>query len=99
MIEAGMIPLFVAIPLAGAFLMPLVGKRVRSAVDGTGVMPVLAVFVMSVFTVMTLGSRDQTPIMMWSGEWSSALGIQLVRDGLTSFILLTVNLVACLVGV
>ncbi len=94
MIGSGMIPLFVAIPLAGAFLMPLVGKRAKSAVDGTGVMAVLAVFVMAVFAVMTLGSRDQTPIMMWSGEWSSALGIQLVIDGLTAFMLLTVNLVA-----
>lgn len=97
MIDSGHIPLFVAIPLACAFLMPLIGKRVKSAVDGTGVMAVLGVFVLSVFAVMTLGSRNHSPMSMIAGGWDLPFGIQVALDGLTAFMLVTVNFVALVV--
>jgi multicomponent Na+:H+ antiporter subunit D len=99
MISSSMIPLFVIIPLSGAFLCPILGKRVKSAVDGLGVMAVLGVFVLSVFAVLTLGMRGYAPLTLMAGNWPAPFGIQMVLDSLTAFMLVTVNFVALLVAI
>jgi multicomponent Na+:H+ antiporter subunit D len=99
MITSSMLPLFVLIPLAGAFLCPILGKRVKSAVDGLGVVTVLGVFVLSIFAVLTLGVRNYTPLTCLAGNWRPPFGIQMVLDSLTAFMLVTVNFVALLVAI
>jgi len=99
MIGPNTLPLFVAIPLAGAFICPLLGKRVKSAVDAVGIMAVLGVFALSIFAVITLEGRDYSPISVTAGGWPAPYGIQMVLDGLTAFMLVTVNFVALLVAI
>ena len=103
MITESTIPLFVAIPLAGAFLTAML-KRVKGIPDTLGVMSTICTFVMSVFAVMRLdiGERLLSNIGFWGGfseVFGKIVGIQLVMDGLTSFMLVVVNLVAFIVAI
>jgi len=97
MISSSTIPLFMAIPLGGAFLCALLGKRVKSAADGIGIMAVVGVFMLSIFSVITLQATDGGRLTTAIGNWQAPYGIQLVLDSFTSFMLVTVNLIAFLV--
>lgn len=103
MITESTIPLFVALPLAGAFLIVLL-KRIKGIPDTLGVMASIGTFVMSVFAVIYLdtGQRIICNIGNW-GRFQEVLGkivgIQLVVDGLTAFMLVVVNFIAFLVAV
>ncbi len=103
MITENTIPLFVALPLAGAFLTVLL-KRIKGIPDTFGVMASIGTFVMSVFTVLQLetGQKIICNIGNWGGfqeVLGKIVGIQLVVDGLTAFMLVVVNLIAFLVAV
>ncbi len=103
MINESTIPLFVALPLAGAFLTVLL-KRIKGIPDTLGVMASIGTFVMSVFTVLQLeiGQKIICNIGNWGGfqeVFGKIVGIQLVVDGLTAFMLVVVNLIAFLVAV
>ena len=103
MITESTIPLFVAIPLAGAFLIAML-KRVKGIPDTLGVMSTICTFTMAVFAVMRLeaGERLLVNIGFWGGFSEVAgriVGIQLVLDGFTAFMLVVVNLVAFLVAI
>ncbi len=97
MISSSTIPLFMAIPLGGAFLCALLGRRVKTVVDGIGLMAVVGVFMLSIFSVITLGSLDGGRLVTTVGNWQAPFGILLVLDSFTSFMLVTVNLIAFLV--
>ncbi len=99
MIGSSTIPLFMAIPLAGAFLCALLGQRVKAAIDGIGVMTVVGVFALSIFSVISLDANGGETMTYAVGNWQAPFGILLVLDGLTSFMLVTVNLVALLVAI
>ncbi|MFH1039176.1 MAG: proton-conducting transporter membrane subunit [PVC group bacterium] len=89
-----MIPLFVAIPLGGAFLISLLGKRLRGFGDW---MASLITFSVLVLTLFSIGAVRASGVLVYHvGGWPPPRGICLVEDGLTSFMLLTVNLIAFL---
>lgn len=103
MISESMIPLFAAIPLAGAFLTALL-KRVKGIPDTLGVMTSLFTFVLSIFFILRMqaGQTFIVNVGNWGGfqeVMGRIVGIQLVLDGLTIFMLLIVNFVAFLVAV
>ncbi len=81
------LPVFVAVPLLTAFLLPLFGKKGKSAAT------VLANIVTISLVVMAIGSIGQSRIYE-IGRWSIPLGINLVLDGLSSLILLAITIVA-----
>jgi len=94
---ANMIPLFVAIPLAGAFLIALAGKKIKWVPDFAGN---LFAFVLMVLSFLSVAAVNQYGTLVYSvGAWKPPVGIALVLDGLTSFILVTVNLIAFIIAV
>jgi len=97
------IPLFVAIPLAGAFLTALL-KRVKGIPDTLGVMSSVFTFALSILFIirMQAGQTFVVNVGNWGGfqeVMGRIVGIQMVMDGLTIFMLLIVNFVAFLVAV
>ncbi|MCK4807435.1 MAG: NADH/ubiquinone/plastoquinone (complex I), partial [Candidatus Aegiribacteria sp.] len=102
MISESIVPLFVAIPLAGAFLTALL-KRIKGIPDTLGVMTSAGAFALSILFIlkMEVGQRIICNIGNWGGfneVLGRIVGIQLVMDGLTIFMLLIVNFVAFLVA-
>ncbi|MCD4775587.1 MAG: monovalent cation/H+ antiporter subunit D family protein [Candidatus Aegiribacteria sp.] len=103
MISESIIPLFVAIPLAGAFLTALF-KRIKGIPDILGVIASAGTFVLSILFIlkMEFGQRLICNVGNWGGfqeVLGRIVGIQLVMDGLTLFMLITVNFIAFLVAV
>lgn len=103
MISESIVPLFVAIPLAGAFLTALL-KRVKGIPDTLGIMSSLFGFVLAVLFLLKTqaGSIMVVNVGNWGGfqeVMGRIVGIQMVVDGLTIFMLLVVNLVAFLVAI
>ena len=93
--DSQILPLFVAIPLGGAFLLALLGKKFSRLPDSLSVIVTLAVFLLSLWSVRVV---HVTGIVVYSvGRWDPPVGIAMVLDGLTAFMLVTVNLVAFLV--
>jgi len=85
------IPLFVAIPLAGAFLISLFGKKTKYLPDVLAMACAIAVCVLAFLSVRLYNAQG---ILTYSvGAWMPPLGIGMVLDGLTAFLLVTVNLV------
>ncbi|MFH1836882.1 MAG: monovalent cation/H+ antiporter subunit D family protein [Candidatus Omnitrophota bacterium] len=94
---AGMIPFFVVIPLLGAFLLPLVGKKSKRIPDIAGS---LLTFVLMALSVLSVAIINKTGILVYSlGGWKPPVGIALVMDGLTAFMLVTVNVVAFIIAI
>ncbi|MFC1510985.1 complex I subunit 5 family protein [Candidatus Margulisiibacteriota bacterium] len=89
-----LLPLFVAIPLAAAFSMMLVARVHRRFTDLLGNLSMLALLVMAV-ALYFVRPFNQVMIYMMGG-WAAPIGINLVLDGLSHFLLLTVNLIAFL---
>ncbi len=95
--QAHIVPLFIILPLAGAFLTSLAGKRFKGLPDLLGVASTLGCLVFSLVAVRLVRLAG---VLVYSvGAWRPPVGIALVLDGLASFMLVTVNLVACLVFV
>ena len=94
--SSNIIPLFVAIPLAGAFLTSLIGKKIKKLPDAIGVLTSLALTILSLIAVRLYNMQG---LLTYSvGGWKPPIGIGLVLDGLAAFMLVTVNLVAfCIV--
>ncbi|MFH1458827.1 MAG: monovalent cation/H+ antiporter subunit D family protein [Candidatus Omnitrophota bacterium] len=86
------IPLFVIIPLASAFIISLLGKKIYGVADFIGV---LSSFLLCGLSLLSVQFFNTTGVMTYSvGGWNPPLGIGLVLDGLTAFMLVTVNLIA-----
>ena len=89
---AQLLPLFVLIPLAAAFVLPLLEK----AKVGARVSRILAVVVSTVLLAMALNTLRMTDRVYWMGGWSpesGALGISMVLDRLSSLVLIVVAVV------
>ncbi len=96
-LEAQIIPFFVIIPLAGAFLTSLVGKRLKALPDIMGVVSTAGLLALCLFAVRCVRLNG---VLTYSvGGWRPPVGIVMVLDGLTSFMLVTVNVVAAIVVV
>ena len=81
------LPVFVAIPLVTAFLLPIFGKK------GKAVATVLANLATISLLVLAIASIGQSRVYE-VGRWSIPLGINLVLDGLSSLMLLAISFVS-----
>ncbi|MFQ5951939.1 MAG: complex I subunit 5 family protein [Candidatus Omnitrophota bacterium] len=89
---ADIIPFFAAVPLAGAFLISFVKEKARRTAD---LMAVLASFITIALSLLAVYLYNTNGILTYSvGSWKPPVGIGMVLDGLTAFMLVTVNLVA-----
>ncbi len=81
------LPIFVAVPLVAAFVLPVFGRRLRPL--GT-FLANLVVLVLLAMAVTSLGQNRVYEV----GGWSIPLGINLVLDGLSSLLLAAVAVVS-----
>ncbi|UCD55777.1 MAG: monovalent cation/H+ antiporter subunit D family protein [Candidatus Omnitrophota bacterium] len=97
MAGSGIIPLFVAVPLGGAFLNSLLGKKVKRLTDIIGVS---TSFILCALSLVALRLYNANGILTHSvGGWRPPIGIGMVLDGLTAFMLVTVNFAAFCIAV
>ncbi len=81
------LPVFIAIPLVTAFVLPVFGKKGK---DAATVLANLATISLLVLAVASIGQSGVYEI----GKWSIPLGINLVLDGLSSLVLLAISVVS-----
>ncbi|PJC48427.1 MAG: NADH/ubiquinone/plastoquinone (complex I), partial [Candidatus Omnitrophica bacterium CG_4_9_14_0_2_um_filter_42_8] len=93
------IPLFVIIPLAAAFLTSLVGRLIRRSSEVIIFITSLALLGSSLYARVLLNSVPGKILVYKIGGWMPPFGICMVMDGLSSFMLVTVNLIAFFVAV
>lgn len=86
------IPMFVILPLGGAFVNSLLGKRLKSFPDIFSNIIAFLLLIISVYSVFLVNSSG---ILVYKvGMWVPPIGIVMVLDGLSSFMLMTINLIA-----
>lgn len=91
------VPLFVIIPLGTAFLISLLGKRIKNFPDILANLGTLSLLAFSLYSIKLVNTYK---ILVYKiGGWIPPIGICMVLDGLTSFMLVTVNLVSFLVTI
>jgi len=90
-----MLPFFVIIPLGTAFLISLFGKKIKNLSDILANLGTLSLLIFSLYSISQVATQK---ILVYKvGGWIPPIGICMVLDGLTSFMLVTVNLVSFLV--
>jgi multicomponent Na+:H+ antiporter subunit D len=92
-----LIPLFVILPLAGAFVISLIGKRIKWISDVLGNLLTLSIFFASVISIFA--AKKYGILVYNTGSWQPPIGIAMVLDSLTAFMLVTVNFVAFLITI
>ncbi len=91
------LPFFVIIPLGAAFLISLFGKRLKNFADLLANLGTLSLLAFSLYSIALVNAHK---ILVYKvGGWIPPIGICMVLDGLTSFMLVTVNLVSFLVTI
>lgn len=94
---SNILPLFVGISLAGAFLTSIVGKKLKWFPDLMGSLTTLILLSLSLITIRIVATQG---VLVYSvGGWKLPIGIALVLDGLTVFMLVTVNLMAFFIAI
>jgi len=83
------LPVFVAVPLVMAFLMPILGSFGRKGKTVATVLANVATISLLVLAVASIGRSAVYEI----GKWPIPLGINLVLDGLSSLMLLAISVV------
>ena len=81
------LPIFVAIPLVTAFLLPIFGKKLKALAT---LLANLAAVSLLVLAVASIGRSAVYEV----GKWSIPIGINLVLDGLSSLLLLVISVVS-----
>ena len=81
------LPMFVAIPLVVAFVLPALGKGLKPVAT---LLANLVTICLLVLAVMSIGDWRVYEV----GNWSIPLGINLVLDGLSSLLLLAISVVS-----
>jgi len=94
---ANIIPFFVIIPLASAFLITVFKNRPKNFSDFVVILATFSLLLLSLNSLQLLNSSKM--IIYKIGGWLPPLGICLVVDGLAGFMLVTVNLTVFLVMV
>jgi multicomponent Na+:H+ antiporter subunit D len=92
-----LIPGFVVIPLAAAFVNSLLGSRIRGLSAFLGCLTTVMLLGLSLFAIQHV--QNDATLVYQLGGWEIPLGIAMVLDGLTSFMLVTVNLIAFAIAV
>ena len=91
------IPLFIVIPLGCAFLTSLLGKRIKGFPDS---LCNLGMFVLTVLSLHSVFLVKEVGVQVYKvGGWIPPIGISMVLDGLSSFMLVVVNLTAFLITI
>jgi len=83
------LPLFVAIPLGTAFVIPMIAKRLRWVSDLLGNLAMAALAALAFLAIDGQG-------ICHIGSWPTPLGIDLRLDGLSALMLVTINLIGLL---
>ncbi|MDD4908027.1 MAG: proton-conducting transporter membrane subunit [Candidatus Omnitrophica bacterium] len=91
------LPFFIIIPLAGAFLSALLGRRVKLSSDAAAVLSCAALVLLSFNVIKLAGAHKFLAYNL--GGWMPPLGLSLALDGLSSLILVAVNLVSLMAAV
>lgn len=100
MSTSNIIPLFVITPLFTSFFISLIGKYVkRAVVDVISGASTFLLLVFSLYGISILQKSFTGALVYKIGGWVPPFGICLVLDGLSAFMLVTVNLVAFCVAV
>ncbi len=94
-----LIPFFVIIPLAAAFLISFLGRLVKNFSLIIACVSSLLLLGCSLYMAISLNTCAQRLLVYKIGGWVPPFGICLVVDGLSSFMLLTVNLIAFFVAI
>ena len=94
---SNIIPLFVAISLLGAFIISIIGKKLKWIPDVIGNITTLILLGLSVLAMWTIVTKGT--LVYSVGSWELPIGIALVLDGLAAFMLITVNLIAFSVSI
>ncbi len=94
-----MIPLFLILPLGAAFVTVLLAKADERAQDLLAILATLSMFVASVLTLMSVNATAGHLLLYKVTGYLPPVGIALVVDGLSAFMLVTVNLVAFFVAI
>jgi multicomponent Na+:H+ antiporter subunit D len=81
------LPVFVAVPLVTAFLLPLFSEKRRS---GATMLANIATGALLVLAIASIGQSEVYKI----GKWPIPLGINLVLDGLSELLILAVSVVS-----
>jgi multicomponent Na+:H+ antiporter subunit D len=88
------VPFFVVIPLATAFIIPMTARLEERFQDALAIISSLAIFALSAFACVALGNSASGVMAYKLGSLMPPAGIALIIDGLSVFMLVTVNLVA-----
>lgn len=91
------LPFFIAVPLACAFLISLIGKKWKSSPPFLANLANILLLVLSVHSIFMVKSAGA--LIYKVGGWIPPIGITMVLDGLTVFMLVTVSLVALLITI
>ena len=92
-----MLSLFIVISLGAAFLIALFGRKSKIFCNITGSLATFFLLLLSVYAVFVV--RHSGVLVYKLGGWVPPLGICFVLDGLTAFMLVTLNLVSFLIAV
>jgi len=86
------LPFFIIIPLGTAFLISLLAKKIKNFGDCFANLGTLSLLALSLYSTKLVFAHK---ILVYKvGGWMPPIGICMVLDGLTSFMLVTVNLVS-----
>jgi len=91
------VPYLVIVPLAAGFFIPVLGKKIKPLGGIVAVAAMAALFLLSVSAAYLI--RIDKVLIYNVGRWPGPVGISMVVDGLSCFMLLIVNTVALLVSV
>ena len=83
------LPLFVAVPLVASFILPLCGQKRKSVAAILANAATTCLLILAVYVIVTAQSGIYN-----MGRWSIPIGINLVLDGLSSLMLLTISIVS-----
>ncbi len=94
-----MLPLFVVVPLAAAFLIVILAKRFEFLSDFLSNLATGFSFILSCVLLFIL-SHSSLKVMVYKvGGWLPPFGVDLVIDGFSSFMLVTINIVAFMLNI
>jgi len=91
------VPYLVIVPLAAGFFIPIFGKRIKPLGGLVAAAAMAALFLLSLSAAYLI--RVDKALVYNVGNWPPPVGITMVVDGLSCFMLLIVNTVALLVSI
>jgi len=85
------LPLFIIIPLLSAFLIAIVSGKKDNFANGLSIISALLLLFGAIYNFIT---QNQEVIVYKIGNWDAPIGINLVQDSLTIFMLIIVGLIS-----